>query len=166
MTSGFGQGKPCLWHREDPFVLPSSSAQARKDLSLRPILVERTFEDWRDLIRRKMGSGDGDLHIYANQTSLSWRNLVRRNEPGPRILHVQINFRNRTRHRRQHQSGQGITWYTTNFRATFSTTTHSSKYSITADWKMTNFGIINLDGASSPMFVENGANSSTNHHPT
>ena len=80
-----------MWHGEDTFALPRSSAQAHKG-PLRPILLERTFEDWRDLIRRKMGSGDGNLHIYASQTPPSWstRNLVRRNEPSLSILHIQL----------------------------------------------------------------------------
>jgi len=138
-------------------ALPSSSAQAHKGL-LRPTLVETKLAKWRDIIRGKLGSGGGNLRKYASQTSPSWstQNLVRRNEPALTFSCPCNNFRKMTYH--QHQSGQGIACYTTNFRAAPSTTTRSLKYSITADWKMTNFGITNFGGASSPMFVENGAN--------
>ena len=85
------RGKPCLWYGEDPVVLPSSSARAHKGL-LRPLLKERTFEDWKDLIRRKMGSGDGNLHIYVSQPPPPWstQNLVRRNEFSLSMLHAQF----------------------------------------------------------------------------
>lgn len=158
-------GKPCMWYSEKSFAFPSSRAPVYKGL-IRPILTaEKTNEEGRDLILRKIGSGHGHLHIYASQSPPKWptRKFVRRNVSCLTTSYVPTHHsRIRIRHpHHQHQRGQGIACYT-EYYSTCSTTIYYSKYSINTDWRMKKVGITNLGGANSPTFVEIGGTSYMN----
>ena len=88
------RGIPNVWRSEKLFVIPDPSTLAY-DLRLWPIITDnpsakRTSKDRKDLIRRALGYGDNDVHIYARQLPPLWtaRKRVRHDESNPRILRI------------------------------------------------------------------------------
>jgi hypothetical protein len=67
------KGMPVLWHGEGPFGFPGSCTVTRAlHNHLPPIMVTShwRWEDWRDIMRRKLNVGDNNFQIYPGQLSL------------------------------------------------------------------------------------------------
>ena len=79
------RGMLISWHSEGPFEFPGSIPLARAHHHhLPPIMVTSHFkyEDWRDLIRRKLSIGDNNFNIYSGRSPrLSTRKQVRYDGP-------------------------------------------------------------------------------------